>query len=364
MSQKLIQPPKEDKVDTLYLFGHTYRRSRFFAAFLICCALLVAAFAITGVWQARGGGDGGGAASSDDTTAGDSQKDDAMTAAPSGDASDSSQVPPADGTDDAPSLTIPEGATPIRDADLSAPHLGPYYVHNATSYAPNVEALLATDVSSPTTKEPLVLILHTHASESYLPSGTQYVEGAVGDVTYSEDPAENMIAVGEELRLTLQQKGITAIHCTVMHDEKGFSSAYTRAEESIRFYLTHYPSIRYVIDLHRDAVMDAEGNYIRAVCGDEEEPVAQVMAVVGSDAGGSHHPNWEGNLALALSLRARLDALLPSLARPISLRNETYNQELAPYSLLLEIGTGANSQEEALRAVRLVGEALADLISP
>ncbi len=364
MSQKLIQPPKEDKVDTLYLFGHTYKKSRFFAAFLICCALLVAAFAITGVWQARGGNDGEGKdnGASEGTNAGGAPSDGTeQTQTPSDDGADSTQVPPADGAG-APSLTIPEGAVPIKDADLSAPHLGSDYFHNETPYAPDVEALLSMDVSSPHTQEALVLILHTHASESYLPSGTQYVEGAVGDATYSEDPAQNMIAIGEELRLVLQQKGITAIHCTVMHDDKGFSSAYARAEDSIRFYLTHYPSIRYVIDLHRDAVMDAEGSYIRSVCGDEDEPVAQVMAVVGSDAGGMDHPNWEGNFALALSLRARLDALIPSLSRPLSLRNETYNQELAPYSLLLEIGTGANSLEEAKRAARLVGEALADLI--
>ena len=50
------------------------------------------------------------------------------------------------------------------------------------------------------------------------------------------------------------------------------------------------------------------------------------------------------------------------LCRPVSLRNSSYNQELAKYALILEIGTAANSVEEAKRAAVLVGETLADLI--
>ncbi len=342
MSQKLIPSAKRDKVETLHLMGHTYRKSRFFAAFLICVALLVAAFAVSGVWISRGG---------------------------EGDAHDPSTGRPADQSPPAPkpspeepSLQIPVGAIPIRDADLSGRHLGAAYFHNETGYTPDIKALLQTDASSSHTKEPLVLILHTHTTESYLPSGTAYIEGEIGDRTYTSDPTQNMIAVGRALADTLNEKSITAIHCTVMHDAKDFSSAYANAEESIRFYLTHYPSIRYVIDLHRDSVVDTDGAYIRSSIGDGETRTAQVMAVVGSDAGGTEHSRWEGNLALALQLRECLDARTPGVSRPPSLRNETYNQEHASYSLLLEIGTGANSLEEALRSARLVGEALAELI--
>jgi hypothetical protein len=59
-----------------------------------------------------------------------------------------------------------------------------------------------------------------------------------------------------------------------------------------------------------------------------------------------------------------LNAEGASVCRPIYLRNSTYNQELAPFSLLLEIGTGGNCIEEAERAAVLVGEALAKLIHP
>ena len=107
---------------------------------------------------------------------------------------------------------------------------------------------------------------------------------------------------------------------------------------------------------------NSKGEFIRTVYDAEEAPVAQVMAVVGSDGNGTVHDGWEGNLALALRLRELLNTNGAAICRPISLRNASYNQELAPHSLLLEIGTAANSVEEAKRAAVLVGSALAYLL--
>ncbi len=356
MSQQLIPSSGNGKVQCITLFGHSYRRSRFFAAFLICAALLVAAFAVSGVWS---GGFGEklhllgsfweGETTGEPTDLDQAPGEDAPVTAP---AEDPTPTPE----------RIPEGATAIRAEDLACMSLGSAYLHNETAYSPDIAELLLRDVSAGVGREPLVLILHTHATESYLPSGTSYVEGAIGDMTYTSNGEENMLSLGAALGDLLNQKGIPAIHCTVMHDGTGFGNAYARALESIEFYLAHYPSIRYVIDLHRDAVMTANGECIKSLAGGEGGDTAQVMAVVGSDAGGETNERWEGNLALALQLREALNAALPGVARPVTLRNETYNQELAPYSLLLEIGTAANTKEEAMRALILVADALERLI--
>jgi stage II sporulation protein P len=85
------------------------------------------------------------------------------------------------------------------------------------------------------------------------------------------------------------------------------------------------------------------------------------MAVVGSDTNGTAC-NWEGNFALAMILRQKLNRSCEGIARPVYLRRSSFNQELAPYSLLLEIGTGANTLEEAKRTVQRVGDALAEII--
>lgn len=325
------------------LSPHPYRRSRYIGLLLIFCAVFVAGFAVTEIWRAQD------QSLQEEGIPGESTlQNDAL-------------LPP---VAEPPSLGIPDGATPIVTRDLSATELGAFYINNATAYSPSLEALMETDVSSSITEAPLVLILHTHTSEGYANEEAEFFEGDVGELTYTRQEDQNVLAVGKALAETLKEKGITALHCTVMHDQPSLGGSYERAAESIRFFLEQYPSIRYVIDLHRDAVMTEAGEYVRAVAETSEGAVAQVMPVVGSDGGGTPCENWEGNLALALQLRAALNAEGTPVCRPIYLRNSTYNQELAPFSLLLEIGTGGNCIEEAERAAVLVGEELAKLIHP
>lgn len=325
------------------------RKKRGFAAFLICCALLVAAFAITALWQKNGGKDWfGGEESEPDPNPPLSQPNDSVQ----------NEIP------SEPPQSLPDGAIPIIPMDLSYLSYGKNYMNSEIDYTPDAKALLAQEVGSFADKsQPLVLILHTHTSESYLPQNASYIEGVLGDLTYSRDASSNVLSVGEVLAKTLNEKGICAIHCRVVHDENGLSGSYQKSLETIRHYLEHYPTIEYVIDLHRDSVVSKNGSVVRSEGKYGEESVAQVMAVVGSDRNGTDFQNgWEGNLALAFQLRERLNANGNTVARPISLRRSSYNQELAKYSLLLEIGTAANSPEEAKHAAVLVGNALADLI--
>ena len=327
------------------LLPKPFSKTRHFGAFLICCALFVAGFALTALWK---NADGSFLGKTEETTP------------PIED-----ELPPIVVPND-PSvpeeIVLPNGATPIVTYDLSHTGQGIGYLHNETFYNPDVNALLQVDVSTFFTEEPLVLVLHTHTSEGYLDKNVPYLEGEIGEITYTEDEARNMLAVGKAFITGLNKKGITAIHCTVMHDESGLSGSYERAAESIRFFLEHYPSIRYVVDLHRDAILTAEGEYVRAATEVEGESVAQILPVVGSNAGGWEHEAWEGNLALALQLRQKLNQNNTSLCRPVMIKTSTYNQEMAPYAILLEIGTGANSIDEAVASATLAGEAFAKVI--
>lgn len=322
-----------------------FRNSRHFGAFLICCALFVAGFALTGLFRDAQGSFLGKA---EDTTL----------------LEDHILPPIVTPNDPTPKdeLVIPEGATPIVSYDLSHLGQGIGYLNNETFYNPNIGELLKADVSTSLTQEPLVLVLHTHTSEGYLSQNKTYLEGDLGEITYTKDEARNMLSVGKAFILGLNKKGITAIHCTVMHDESGLTGSYERAAESIRFFREHYPSIRYVVDLHRDAILTVEGEYVRAATEIKGESVAQILPVVGSNAGGWEHDNWEGNLALALQLRQLLNQNDSALCRPVMLKSATYNQEMAPYAILLEIGTGANSIDEAIAAATLAGEAFAKVI--
>ena len=324
-----------------------FQKSRHFGAFLICCALFVAGFALTALWKDAGKNLWG--------------KNDSTDLPPQGSVQ---EEPPQNEASQPEQTVIPEGATPIVTYNLSFSEKGIGYLNNETFYSPNIADLLEVDVTSNVAQEPLVLVLHTHTSEGYLSQTAAYLKGDLGEITYTRDETQNMLAIGKAFVAALNKNGITAIHCTVMHDDPGLAGSYERAAQSIQFFREHYPSIQYVVDLHRDAILTARGEYVRAVSEAEGNGVAQILPVVGSDAGGWEHSAWEGNLALALQLRQELNKNGAELCRPVMLKRATYNQEMAPFAILLEIGTGANSIDEAIAAATLAGEAFAKVILP
>lgn len=264
---------------------------------------------------------------------------------------------------------VPEGETPIIPMDLSLTSYGVGYIYNTTGLTPDTEELLKRDFSSflpleylSNSTQPLVLIVHTHGTEGYSEDGAiSYLDDG-GELARSSDPAQTVVSVGQTLAEALNQYGISTVHCSVMHDQEQYRNSYARAEETIRQYLERYPSIRLVIDVHRDSIIKSTGELVRPVTAVNGETAAQVMCVVGSNWGGEANPNWEGNLALALKLREELNASYQNLCRPPYLRSSTYNQELAPYSLLLEIGAAGNSLAEAQRSAKLVARVLATYI--
>lgn len=347
-----LQPQSERVI----LKGYFQKRRSFFALFLISCAILIAAFAITFVWTGTGNGWKGGGAVTEESGTGQTEETDSAASDTCPDADETDSMP-----DDPEAETEPTGGTPIRSKDLS-PGEGAHINNESIRIPPPLSVLLEADVSSKVSEGPLVLVLHTHASEGYSTDGSIWIEGDIGEVTYTENEEQNVIGVGRVLCDTLRANGIGAIHCTTAHDRGGIRGAYSASMESIRFFLSLYPSIRYVIDLHRDAILTDRGEYVRAVTETADGDCAQVMAVVGSDGNGTACENWEGNLALALQLQRVLNGDGRAVSRTVTLRNASYNQEAAPFSLLLEIGTGANSAEEAKRAAVLVGNALACLI--
>ncbi len=330
------------------------KRTRRILAFLICCSVLVAAFAVSRLWEGRGSHGLWGSG---------------------GQESPSETAPPSDGTvgteptpEPSPELSrpsIPEGALPVVAMDLSCSAMGKDYFFNETCYRPDPAALRAglQLPAFPVGEAPVVLILHTHASEAYLPEGSAYIEGELGDISHSEDATRNVLAVGEALCRRLNQNGVPTLQCRELHGIAGsLRGSYEGAADCIAAYLAQYPSIRYVIDLHRDGILDASGNCVRTLAGGGESPMAQVMAVVGSDGNGTASPHWQSNLALALGLYDGLQESCQTLTRPISLRNASYNQELAARSLLLEIGSSGNSVSEAVRTAEAVGDVLARMI--
>ena len=206
--------------------------------------------------------------------------------------------------------------------------------------------------------QPRVLILHTHATESYTPSpGEDYPE--TSDYR-TLDEGYNMLSIGDRVAQILEAAGISVIHDRTLHDYPSYNGSYLDAREAMESYLEQYPSIRLVLDLHRDAAEDGDGQMDTSAQVNGAES-AQVMLVVGTDEGGLEHPQWQDNLSLALKLGVQLERLYPGICRPISLRTERFNQDLSAGALLIEVGAAGNTHAEALTAAEALAQAIAAL---
>ena len=126
-------------------------------------------------------------------------------------------------------------------------------------------------------------------------------------------------------------------------------------------YLKKYPSIQLVLDLHRDAYEDAEGNQAAHTVFSQGQTLAPLMFVVGTNYGGLTHPNWQDNLSLALKLQTQLEDLCPGICRNINLRSQRFNRDLSVGSLLVEVGASGNTYAEALGAAQMLAKAILTL---
>lgn len=210
------------------------------------------------------------------------------------------------------------------------------------------------------TDEPLVLIIHTHATEAYtMTAETQYHETSA---YRTDDTAHNVVRVGQALTDRLNDLGIATLHDTQLHDLDGYNDAYDRSGASVVDYLTRYPSIQIVIDVHRDAADDGAGGQLALTTQTDSGECAQLMLVMGTEMGGYPHPNWRESLSLAMKLQAQGEKATSGLFRPLSLRASRFNEHLAPYGLLLEVGTAGNTLPQAERSAERFAEALAQVL--
>lgn len=235
-------------------------------------------------------------------------------------------------------------------------------VNNKAGFDVNTAALLKEPLDiSISGDSPAVLIIHTHGSEAYLPDKENNYEPS--DPYRTQEKRYSVIRVGDELASVFAGRGISFIHDRNIYDYPSYQGSYNRSYEAIQAYLEQYPSIKIVIDLHRDAIEAADGSVYKTIAQIDDATCAQVMLVMGTDAVGLKHPKWRENFKLALHLQKEMNTLYPSLAKPIELSQYRYNQQATTGSMLLEVGCTGNTLQEALAAVRYFGEAAANVIS-
>ena len=247
-----------------------------------------------------------------------------------------------------------ETTAPVRPTIVPTTISGGLVIKNSSSYTVNAEELLAQGCPIRLEADkPQILIIHTHSSEAYSPAGLDKYEDLGTNRTL--DTNYNVIRIGNELTEIFQSYGLNVIHDTGVYDYPSYTGSYNRSCEAVERYLSDNPSIQIVIDLHRDALCSDEVTYKTAA--DEDGVCAsQIMILVGSDASGLEHPDWQQNLRLALYLQNAVCSEYPSLMRPVQLVSYRYNQHLTHGSMILEVGSNGNTLQEALAAIRLFGK--------
>lgn len=210
--------------------------------------------------------------------------------------------------------------------------------------------------------KPQVLILHTHATESYLLHSENYY--TENDTSRNTNNAYNMVALGKIISDKLNAAGIVTIHDTTQHDNPSYNDSYSRAAKTICSYIDKYPSIKIIIDLHRDALSQNDTDKVKVTTEIDGKKAAQIMLVMGSQSGNvKNFPNWKENLKLAVKLQQTLEVMYPSLARSIHFMPKNYNESLSTGSMLIEIGTDGNTLEEAKYSAELLSNALINLLN-
>jgi len=248
-------------------------------------------------------------------------------------------------------------------ATRAAIPIGNYWLRNDTELArEEIERLLQAPriPALSDTAEPQVLIYHTHATESFAPYDSDSYDNRYN--WRSTDNNNNMVAVGAVMARVLRSQGIGVVHDTSQHDYPSYNGSYANSYRSIKRYLEQYPTIKVVLDLHRDAIEREGGLIVKPTAEIGGEKYAQLMIVSNCDDGTGLLPNWRENLRFAGAFCARIEREYPGLTRPILFSYRKYNQQLSTGALLLEFGSHASTLEEAKRTAEAAGSALAGLL--
>ncbi len=264
---------------------------------------------------------------------------------------------------------MPEGAIPITSAFYTQ-GTSAAYVQTGSGSIRNFTQLTSDEIAQyvgqglpftiqQNSAEPQVLIMHTHATESYVTNNNMWTLPEY--TARSTDNEINITSVGAIIAKGLNTAGINTLHDTTLHDYPSYNGSYDRSYKTVQSYLQQYPSIKVVIDVHRDALYGSEGEYKKPVAEINGEQVAQVMIISCASENGNL-PNYTENLKFAAEWEAKMEEMYPGLTRPVLFDYRYYNQDLTSGSLLLEVGGHVNTLDEAKKAAGLVSNTLVALL--
>jgi len=237
------------------------------------------------------------------------------------------------------------------------------YVKNYTGLDMDFAALLGEPLPFQTETgdgEPQVLIYHTHTSEGYLDEDVDYYYESYYSRTGNRD--YNVVAAGEAIAEELRRQHIAVLHDETVHDST-YNGSYDRSAQTVKKLMQAHPSIKVALDIHRDA-LGSEEYKIKTVFEHDGKKGAQIMILSGCDPDNERgFVNWRHNLSFALKLQHAAEHNCPGMTRPLDFGCFAYNEYICDGSLLIEVGTDANTADEAAFAGQMLAKALADVLT-
>lgn len=196
-------------------------------------------------------------------------------------------------------------------------------------------------------KKPLVIIYHTHSTESYQP----YSESNF----HREKETGTVRDVGNTMTEELNNLGIGVVHDKTIHDRPSYNQSYDRSLETITALLKKYPTAKYVIDLHRDAA--AYSGNVGKTTTINGTTVAKYSLVIGKN-----NANFSKLMRYAKKINQKAASLYPGFEGRIIEKEYRYNEYIADNYLLLEIGNNQNKIQDVKATGKYFAHVLAAVI--
>ena len=231
---------------------------------------------------------------------------------------------------------------------------GKVKIKNETDYELTQE-MLTPDI---TIENKNIILFHTHSCESYT-SSEAYPYTPTGNYR-TTDLNFTVTRVGTELETQLKQYNYNVVHNTDYHDYPAYNGSYTRSLKTVQNIL-QTTSADIIIDVHRDAI-GSRSDYAPTVKIGDRDEAAQLMFVIGTNAGGLWHPNWNQNLKFAIKIQEKAEEMYPGLFKPIMLTKSRYNQHTGKFASIIEVGATGNTLEQCLTSMKYLAKVMNEVI--
>lgn len=182
-----------------------------------------------------------------------------------------------------------------------------------------------------------VALYCTHTDESFIP----------GDGTEAKPEKGGIIDVANQLCEALKSKGIDATVDDTSHDPHD-AGAYRRSRSSA---MNLMESVRpdLLLDIHRDGVPDAN-EYRDSINNTDASKCRFVI--------GRSNQNEAANEETAKKIKQVADSSYPGLVKDIFIGKGSYNQDLTPNSMIIEIGTHTIEKDRCLKTTGYIADVI------